>query len=420
MTPMAARHVPRTSLVHDTWYRRCRRALVDRLHALDDAGTWRAASRRRILFEAASPLSFAIFRPVYERLHRDPRLEFWFTACGKTWSPEAIFRPLGLGDRVVSSSRAAWMKVHLYVNTDFWDATWVRRRARRVHLFHGVAGKYGLDAPVEIAPVVSIFDCLMFPNQDRLDSYLSAGLISPDRAALVGYPKADCLVDGSIDAAAVRERLGLDRRAPVVMYAPTWSPHSSLHVMGEDVIAALAGAGFQVLVKLHDRSYDPSPRGGGGVDWHTRLAQWKAHPRVRIIEDADASPYLCASDALVTCHSSVGFEFMLLDRPLVVLEADELIRRAQINPRKVSLMRSAAEVARRADQVPMLVERQLAEPTRHSAERRAIARELFHDAGRATDRAVSAIYELLELEAPVPASAPRSEAASPSWQLSGY
>ena len=410
----------RMPLLNDTLYRRTRRSVIDRAHALDDALFLpKGRGSRTILFEAASPLSFAIFRPVYDRLCTDRRLEFWFTACGKTWPPEAIFRPLGLGDRVVSAGRAAWMKVDLYLNTDFWDATWQRRRARRVHLFHGVAGKYGLDAPVEIAPTVATFDCLMFPNRDRLDSYVTAGLVSSGRAALVGYPKTDCLVDGSIDGQAVRRRLGLHAEAPVVMYAPTWSPHSSLHSMGEDVIAALERAGFQVIVKLHDRSYDPSPRGGGGVDWTARLARWEAHPRVRIVRDADACPYLCASDALVTCHSSVGFEFMLLDRPLVVLSARDLARRAQINPRKVRLMQGAADVAERADEVPGLTARQLADPTRHSARRREIARELFHEAGTATSRAVAAIYELLELDAPVPSSlASSSVTAQHSWSLS--
>jgi hypothetical protein len=406
------------SLLHDTIYRRTRRAVVERLHGLDDALRGPRGASRRILFEAASPLSFVVFRPVYERLSRDARLEFWFTACGKTWSPEAIFSPVGLGHRIVGADRAVWMKVDAYVNTDFWDATWLRRRARRVHLFHGVAGKYGLDAPVEIAPTVASFDRLLFPNRERHDSYLAAGLVGPERAALVGYPKTDCLVDGSIDGGAVRRRLGLTDGTPVVIYAPTWSPHSSLHSMGEAVIDALAAAGYQVIVKLHDRSYDPSARGGGGIDWAARLARWDAHPRVRVVRDPDVSPYLCASDALVTCHSSVGFEFMLLDRPIVVLESEDLVRHAQINPRKVALMRSAADVAAGADDVPRLVERQLADPRRYAAARRAIARELFHGAGSATSRAVAVIYDLLELEAPAPAAVHPARAATESWSLS--
>ena len=60
-----------------TAYNRVRGGVVSRLHDLDDA-VYRARSgeRRRILFDAASPMSFAIFRPVYERLaaESEPRL----------------------------------------------------------------------------------------------------------------------------------------------------------------------------------------------------------------------------------------------------------------------------------------------------------------------------------------------------------
>lgn len=410
------RRQPR-SLLQDTWFRRLRSALVDRAHAIDDAVFGSHGVRRRILFEAASPLSFVVFRPVYERLSQDPRLEFRFTACGKAWSPDAIFSPFGLADRIVAPERAAWMKVDAYVNTDFWDATWLRRRARRVHLFHGVAGKYGLDAPVEIAPTVASFDRLLFPNRERRDGYIAAGLVPPERAALVGYPKVDCLVDGSIDAAAVRRRLSLDDDVPVVMYAPTWSPYSSLHSLGEAVIEALAGAGYQVIVKLHDRSYDLSARGGGGIDWSARLARFERHPRIRVVRDPDASPYLCAADALVTCHSSIGFEFMLLDRPLVVLDCPGLVRHAQVNPRKLALMRRAADVATSAAEVPALVARQLADPGRDSEARRAIARDLFFEPGTATRRAVAAIYDLLGLEAPAAVLHPASAPAG-TWPLS--
>ena len=93
------------------------------------------------------------------------------------------------------------MKFDAYINTDFWNMTWLPRRTRRIHLFHGVAGKYGLDAPTRIAPVVATFDRLMFPNHDRLMRYAEAGLVDPDSptAALIGYPKVDCLVDGSLN-----------------------------------------------------------------------------------------------------------------------------------------------------------------------------------------------------------------------------
>src|SRR5580692_4208734 len=190
-------------------FRRVRSAAVQALHRLDDAATALGRSKRRILFEAASPLSVAVARPVLEILRRDGRLELWFTTSDGAWSAATVFDPAGITERVAPASTVRWMKFDAYINTDFWDMTWLPRRTRRIHLFHGVAGKYGLDAPTRIAPVVATFDRLMFPNRGRLDRYADAGLVDPDgtAAALIGYPKVDCLVDGSLDRSAIQRRL---------------------------------------------------------------------------------------------------------------------------------------------------------------------------------------------------------------------
>src|SRR5207244_4906035 len=129
----------------------------------------------------------------------------------------------------------------------------------------GVAGKYGLDAPVHIAPVVRSFDRVMFANGDRLRRYVEAGLVEGDgdRGQLIGYPKADCLVDGSLVRGEIHQSFGLDPSRPTVLYAPTWSAFSSLNSIGADLLPALASLNVNMIVKLHDRSFDArSPRAG--------------------------------------------------------------------------------------------------------------------------------------------------------------
>ena len=261
------------NLLYDTAFRRARGRVASAIHTLDDAFTRRRGRPRRVLFEAASPMSLAVFGPVLRHIRNDPRLELWFTTCDRSWTPEAIFGTAGITERVVTPHEVQWRKFDCYINTDFWDMTWLPRRTKRVHFFHGVAGKYGLDAPVRIAPIVATFDRLMFPNRDRVRRYAEAGIIDADspQAALIGYPKVDCLVDGSLNRAETLGRAGADPAAPTVLYAPTWSPYSSLNTMGHEVIAALGGLGLNVIVKLHDRSYDMTTRGSGGVDWRRRL-----------------------------------------------------------------------------------------------------------------------------------------------------
>jgi hypothetical protein len=390
------------SLVHDTVYRRSRRRAIGLLHDLDDRLYKARTVGRRIVIEAASPMNAAILKPVYSRLASDPRLELCFTTPTIVWQPEQIFGPIEPA-QLVSTSAAAWLKADAYLNADFWDMTWMHRRTRRVHFFHGVAGKYGLDAPTTIAPIVATFDGLMFPNADRRARYTEAGLVPEGndlRAALVGYPKVDCLVDGSLDRPAILRELAFDPSTPTIIYAPTWSPYSSLNGMGEAIIDALAAEGLQVIIKLHDRSYDPGERGSGGIDWAARLLRFESHPRVRIAREADGSPFLVAADAMVSDHSSIAFEYMLLDRPIVVIDRPELIVKAGISTDKVRRLRSAAEVAQNPREMAAAVVRGLRDPDCRSAERRRTARELFHEPGTATSRALQLIYQLIDLPAP--------------------
>jgi hypothetical protein len=400
------------SLVHDTIYRRARHRVTDRLHDLDDLLSHHGGGRRKILFQAASPMSFVIFRPVYEKLRNDPRLEFWFTTAGGTWDPVRLYEGLGIQRNVVPTATATWMKVDACINADFWDTTWLRRRTRRLHLFHGVAGKYGLDAPLELAPIVATYDRLFFPNQDRLDRYVEAGLVWPDesKSVLAGYPKVDRLVDGTLDTDALASQLALDRRRATVIYAPTWSPHSSLNRCGEAIVDTLADAGFNVIVKLHDRSYDLTPRGSGGIDWAARLRKYEGHQAVRVVTDPDSTPYLAVADAMVTDHSSVGFEFALLDRPIIIVDSPELIEGARITRSKVVELRAAAEVVRAAREVVGAVSRQLEDPCLHREERRALAGRYFYRPGTASARVAAVVYDVLGLAAPAASTAERSEA----------
>ena len=228
------------------------------------------------------------------------------------------------------------------------------------------------------------YDRVAFVNRDRMSRYLASGVVTPAQARLVGYPKLDRLAAGGIDGAAVRESLELDRARKTVLYAPTYSPASSLHQAGEHIIRAAAAAGWNVIVKLHDRSLDSDPRYSGGIDWRARLRNLEAAGRIRHVECADSSPLLAAADAMITDHSSVGFEYLVLDRPLIVFEAPGLREAARINPEKMALLRSAASVVSSAASLEHELQAAASAPATLSRHRRRVAGEMFHDPGRAT------------------------------------
>ncbi len=164
----------------------------------------------------------------------------------------------------------------------------------------------------------------------------------------------------------------------------------------------LASSGFTVIVKLHDRSATRSTRWRlspsnpwAGRYRGTAIAREIPTGRGHLATEHDSSPYLAAADVLVTDHSSLSFEYLLLDRPVVRIDLPELIDKTRTRRDYVELLASASTSVTDASEVPEAVRAQLADPERQSPERRAAARRMFHKPGTATPRAVSALYELL-------------------------
>jgi CDP-glycerol glycerophosphotransferase (TagB/SpsB family) len=232
-----------------------------------------------------------------------------------------------------------------------------------------------------------------------MERYIAAAAVRRDQAALVGFPKLDGLLRGEWHPQAVRESLGLSPDLETVLYAPTFSMASSLHLAGEAIIETVLDSGRSVIVKLHDRSLEIDPERTGGIDWPARLRRFERHPRYALARGADVSPLLAAADVLVTDHSTVGFEFALLDRPIVVYDAPDLKRVARISDGKWALLRSMADVVATPADLRSAMDRALADPGR-LADARHAARALFAHAGHATERALSEVYGLLELPPP--------------------
>jgi CDP-Glycerol:Poly(glycerophosphate) glycerophosphotransferase len=350
---------------------------------------------RQILVDARTAVNYTMFAPVHAAMRDDDRVSFAFTASEEPDKAATIFRDAGADARLVNPKHAAVMKFDAYVTSDFmWTPLFFK--TCRIQMFHGVGGKYGFDAPTDsLRPWHRLF----FVNRRRLQNFIKAGAVdaNSDAPRLVGMPKVDRLVDGSIRRDAVLRKLRLDPARPTILYAPTWSAHSSLNLMGVDLVERLLAHPWNLIVKLHDRSRDPREFFSGGVDWVTRLNAVMTRETAHLAADADICAYLAAADAMITDHSSAGFEYLLLDRPLVRIHIPDLIRESNINEEYVALMQEAAASVETAAAAVTEVERGLADPSARSMSRHAVAEELFYKPGTATARAVAELYDVMEL-----------------------
>ncbi|HEY7498821.1 MAG TPA: CDP-glycerol glycerophosphotransferase family protein, partial [Vicinamibacterales bacterium] len=237
-------------LRNETW------KIVDRVRALDRAIT-RREDRRTVLIDCRTAMNYVMAAPVQAALSTDPRVRFFATSSDTAAPLQDVYRRPLPRTTVISPRSASLMRFDAYLTADL---LWARlpRGTKRIQMFHGVAGKFSHDYDTPQSSMRR-WHRFFFVNRRRMQNFIKSNAIdaTSDAPRLVGMPKVDCLVDGSIDRAEVLSKLRLDPSRPTILYAPTWSASSSLNIMGMDLLKGLLDRPWNVLVKLHDRSRDP-------------------------------------------------------------------------------------------------------------------------------------------------------------------
>ncbi|WP_128476045.1 CDP-glycerol glycerophosphotransferase family protein [Halorussus pelagicus] len=197
-----------------------------------------------------------------------------------------------------------------------------------VLLWHGVPLKRiswdaeFLDLPGPVrraqADMAVEFDLLTVPGAGVADQFASGLRIDRERMAVGGYPRNDALFaefpgeEVGIDAAALARVRDLAEKRALVFYLPTfreWTDNSAADRLDFAALDSfLAERDATLVVKTHPRDSLDVPHG---------LSQIVALP-----ETSDIYPFLRYADALVTDYSSVYFDYLLLDRPVVFYPYD--------------------------------------------------------------------------------------------------
>lgn len=356
------------------------------------------ARPRRILFAGYAPVHFVCFQPLYQRLRRMKGVEVVLSGGrqaaeegGDPLTAEQLYRPFRISpDRIIeldTMRRQAFDLVFCAHVSGYFP----RDEQERIQLFHGVSFRN-----MAVRRDVLVYDRLFLagPYMRRLFTGQQLLRERDPRLVDIGFPKLDRLVDGTLDRRALLDRVGFSGRRPVVLYAPTGQKDNSLEHTGEAVIERLRASGkYDILIKLHDHPRDRT------TDWPVRLRPL-LDKHTRLATGYDVVPYLYLADLLITDASSVSNEYALLDRPMVFLDVPQLL--AAMVRKGVALDldtwgRKGGVTTRWPDEAVEAVDWSLAHPRRDSAVRRAMARDLFFNPGRATDAAVAWVRERLGL-----------------------
>ncbi|RMF97439.1 MAG: hypothetical protein D6734_02135 [Candidatus Schekmanbacteria bacterium] len=350
------------------------------------------SKKKKVLFYIAIPMNYAILKPIYEALRDDDRISIYFTMRFLEKKNERraynSFNEVP-DERIVLKKIAKRMKFDLLLCCDFgFDNPKI---PMKIHLFHGVSFRNST-----VRGKIKKFDKLFIAGPYMKRYIEGRGILPPndEKMVMIGVPKLDVLNNNVFEREKILNELGLDPSLPTILYAPTHSRNSSVYLFGEELLNYMARKNVNFLIKLHDLLFDPSRN---DVDWRSVINRMKGD-NTRLIEEFDIIPYMYVSDILVSDASSVANEFTLLDRPIIFLDTPELLKAYEKSADLDTWGRKGGEVVGNMEEFDKALERAMKNPKEKSSIRKAIANDLFANFGKATEIAVSNIYDYLGLE----------------------
>lgn len=219
---------------------------------------------------------------------------------------------------------------YLFNNTAF-PAFFVKRKGQvYINTWHGIPlKKIGPDAPngrVDSGNAIRNFlqtDYIVsanpFLSKIYMETYCMDG-IYPGRIVEIGYPRLDTLVNkrrAEYEDRVLRMGVALDRQRKTILYAPTWreSKMGKKHVdatlkqyqIVKDAIEC-ALPDYQVLVKVHQYVY-------------RQIKDFNC-PSYIIPATVDANEVLPIADILLADYSSIFFDYLYFDRPILFFIPD--------------------------------------------------------------------------------------------------
>ena len=141
-----------------------------------------------------------------------------------------------------------------------------------------------------------------------LEQYDIKGLFS-GKIAETGYPRVDLSLNLSNDKKySIAKRIGVNLNKPIVLYAPTWRGTSETKKFD---IAKLK----KDLVYLNDKSYQVVFKGHHLVE--KILSNLSISNVIIASNEVDTNELLGITDILISDYSSIVFDFLKLDRPII-------------------------------------------------------------------------------------------------------
>jgi len=295
---------------------------------------------RRYLHFITKPYSFSVIQALIDEINRGN----WGESM--IYLPDELQRLYQFKDPVTSSLAEA---VDFQPDAVFVPGNIVHDKipGLKVQVFHGLCEEKGGHYKI-----TGFFDlyCTSGPLITRKFRML-AQKHGYFQVAETGWPKVDLLLK-PFERNDVFHKIGLQTDKKVILYAPTFSPKFKSSDKLFPLLPAVIRDDETWIVKFHDLMDREDKR---------RFKQLESD-NIRVWEHSDNIPLLHAADVLISDTSSIVYEFMLLDKPVITIDAGVRLEKG-INIGNIDQLRNA-------------VDRSIADPKEFSHNRQRVLREI--------------------------------------------
>lgn len=221
-----------------------------------------------------------------------------------------------------------------YLITNSTFQSWFSKKAGQIYIntWHGTPLKQmGFDLEDQVGNTQNVLrnllmtDYFLSPNVHTTKIFTGSGYklegLYPGEILETGYPRIDLTLQAQEhNKKQILKNLGLvlDNNLPNVIYMPTWrggdtqNPSDSVGQLVAElgVLKQRFSGVFNILVKVHPYLYD-------------RVKQHPAISSILIPDGVDTNIVLSETDILITDFSSVFFDYLVTDKPIIFYSWDE-------------------------------------------------------------------------------------------------
>jgi len=276
----------------------------------------RRKQKRSIIFDACERFHYFHIEPIIRKLIQDNQYDISIIKWNGFKEQDKI-----LGINYISFDEFWHDMFGLY---DILVSTELERRpgwftdGTAICMFHGAGPKISYLKNPAINDYNILF-CVGPTTYDALKEYVNDDVMIEK----IGLPITDSLTTNQTPS--LPKNITIDYTKPTLLYAPSWSLKPDLVSMDEEILYNLSKiTDYNIIIRPHPNLLHSSKC--GGVDWAPKLNKL-TQSGIQISYSADHSVYelLPHIDILLGDISSVTYEFLILDRPIILYMKDHVL-----------------------------------------------------------------------------------------------